>query len=154
MRSRGMTYVLLAVVLGIWGVVAWKLFFARPDSPAVPETVAVPKTKALQTEADTLRLDYCDPFLRATAVRPATDRSVTVAPIQGNAAAPAVEPPAFTYTGMIRKGRTPYFLFLVNGIQEMIRPGGSLGEYRLASGCADSVVMTRDNRDFCLKPQS
>ena len=148
-----MTYVLLAVVLGIWSVVAWKIFFSHPDGPAVPEPVAMPAARTAPAHADTLRLDYRDPFLSEIASKPAVARDtvVAVATVQ---AAPAVEPPAFTYTGMIRKGLTPYYLFTVDDMQAMIRPGESIGEYRLADGCADSVVVTRDNRDFCLKPQS
>lgn len=37
MKSNGLTYLLLVVVLGVWSVVVWKLFFSKPEvTPAAP----------------------------------------------------------------------------------------------------------------------
>lgn len=70
MKSRPLTYLLLVVALGIWGVVAWKLFFSGPK-PAASDPAAVPVARNNpRADIDTLRLDYPDPFLRAVATKP------------------------------------------------------------------------------------
>ena len=46
MKSRPLTYLLLVVALGIWGVVAWKLFFSGPK-PAASDPAAVPVARNL-----------------------------------------------------------------------------------------------------------
>ena len=62
MKSKTTTYVLIAAVLSIWGIIAWKLF-----KPERPEEVSM-NPPALQTEKtkilDTLVFGYADPFLK------------------------------------------------------------------------------------------
>ena len=75
MKSRWTTYLLLAAVVAVWGVVAWRILApARPaasdvrpatDAPAAPPIVA-----------ETLRLDYPDPFLKGVAAPTPAARSV------------------------------------------------------------------------------
>ena len=103
--------------------------------------------------ADTLRLDYRDPFLQtATAMAP-TVRSVAVTPIQDKMVEQMVDPPAFTYTGMICKDRMSYYIFTVGDTQTMIRLGESINEYRLVSGCGDSVQIFKASQTYILKAQ-
>ena len=86
MKSRPLTYLLLVVALGIWGVVAWKLFFSGPK-PAASDPAAVPVARNNpRADIDTLRLDYPDPFLRAVATKPSVPGSVSArAPVRSKA---------------------------------------------------------------------
>lgn len=61
MKSNGLTYLLLVVVLGVWSVVVWKLFFSKPEvTPAAPAALVTRQKKP--ANGDTLQLDYPDPF--------------------------------------------------------------------------------------------
>ena len=75
MKSRWTTCLLLAAVVAVWGVVAWRILApARPSAPDVrpaTDTPAVP-----QIVAETLRLDYPDPFLKGVAAPTPAARSV------------------------------------------------------------------------------
>ena len=70
MKSNGLTYLLLVVVLGVWSVVVWKLFFSKPEvTPAAPAALVTRQKKP--ANGDTLQLDYPDPCLRAAVPQPA-----------------------------------------------------------------------------------
>lgn len=63
MKRKTMTYLLLAAVIGIWGVIGYKLITAttgHPD-PAVAPAVVLKKT---QPEAYPLKRNYRNPFLK------------------------------------------------------------------------------------------
>lgn len=153
MKSRGMTYLLLAVVLGVWGVVLWKVFFTRRDAAIVSPVATVHPVNRNAAIIDTLRLDYRDPFLEIPpqTVPPLSERA-TVRSILKQADRSEPEAPTFSYLGVIRKSDKLHFLFTVEGSQVMIRPGESIGEYRLCGGCADSVQFIKGLHSFYLKP--
>ena len=63
MKSRWTTYVLLVVVLAVWGAVAWKIF--NPSSKDEANTVPQVRVQVVPKEhQDTLLCDYPDPFLK------------------------------------------------------------------------------------------
>lgn len=151
MKSRPLTYLLLVVALGIWGVVAWKLFFSGPK----PATVAPPAASALRNDnpasEDTLRLDYPDPFLRAAAAKPSVPGSVSArAPVRSKA---KNERPAakLACTGRIRKEGTDRYLISINGRNHLLRQGESAGGFRLHAVGADSLWLAADGRKYGLK---
>lgn len=71
---------LLAAVVAVWGVVVWRIFSPPPSRQlsALPSPASViPSTP----EADTLQLDYLDPFLKKLASQTlSTLRTVQVLP--------------------------------------------------------------------------
>ena len=68
MKSRWTTCLLLAAVVAVWGVVAWRILApARPAAPDVRPATDAPAVP--QIVAETLRLDYPDPFLKAWPLR-------------------------------------------------------------------------------------
>ena len=62
MKSKTTIYVLIAAVLVIWGVIAWKLFVPSRVETNTART-SVSKT-VVASEIDTLMLDYPDTFLK------------------------------------------------------------------------------------------
>lgn len=151
MKSRPLTYLLLVVALGIWGVVAWKLFFSGPK-PAASDPAAVPVARNNpRADIDTLRLDYPDPFLRAVATRPSVPGSVSArAPVRSKA---KNERPAakLACTGRIRKEGTDRYLISINGRNHLLRQGESAGGFRLHAVGADSLWLAADGRKYGLK---
>ena len=75
MKSRWTTCLLLAAVVAVWGVVAWRIL--APARPAAPDVRPATDTPAVpQIVAETLRLDYPDPFLKGVAAPTPAARSV------------------------------------------------------------------------------
>lgn len=147
MKSRPLTYLLLVVALGIWGVVAWKLFFSGPK-PAAAVPVARNNPRA---DIDTLRLDYPDPFLRAVATRPSVPGSVSArAPVRSKA---KNERPSakLACTGRIRKEGTDRYLISIDGRNHLLRQGESAGGFTLRQIRNDSLVMVRDTECYLVK---
>lgn len=67
MKKQNKTYLLLAVVLGIWGIIGYKFFSAvNPDAPEIAQVtsdqVFVPK-QMKEREVFSIVADYRDPFL-------------------------------------------------------------------------------------------
>lgn len=151
MKSRPLTYLLLVVALGIWGVVAWKLFFSGPK-PAVSDPAAVPVARNNpRADIDTLRLDYPDPFLRAVATRPSVPGSVSArAPVRSKA---KNERPSakLACTGRIRKKETDHYLISIDGRIHLLQQGESAGGFTLRQIRNDSLVMVRDTECYLVK---
>ena len=141
MKSRPLTYLLLVVALGIWGVVAWKLFFSGPK-PAASDPAAVPVARNNpRADIDTLRLDYPDPFLRAVATRPSV-----------RSKAKNERPSAkLACTGRIRKEGTDRYLISIDGRNHLLRQGESAGGFTLRQIRNDSLVMVRDTECYLVK---
>ncbi|MDE7129860.1 MAG: hypothetical protein K2O07_06070, partial [Alistipes sp.] len=79
MKSRWTTRLLLAAAVTVWSIVAWRLF--APSGPAAPQMRPTADTAPVQPcAADTLRLNYSDPFLRGKAAPKSASRS-TVRPL-------------------------------------------------------------------------
>lgn len=151
MKSRGLTYLLLVVVLGVWGVVAWKLFFSGPKE-TIPGPVAVPRTREnLHIADDTLRLDYPDPFLRAAAAKPSAPAPVpvtsTARPV-GRKELPAAQ---LACSGRIRKQGIDRYLVSVDGHVHLLARGETAAGFTLQALRGDSLVMVRDGRTYFVK---
>lgn len=87
MKSRWTTYLLLAAVAAVWGLVAWKIC-APAGAPSAAAGPIAPGAAAPAVASDTLRLDYPDPFLKGAA-RPAVAARAAVRPLPAaKAAAP------------------------------------------------------------------
>lgn len=152
MKSRPLTYLLLVAALGIWGVVAWKLFFSGPK----PAAVTPPAASALRNDSpaseDTLRLDYPDPFLRSVAAKPS-------APIIRTSAARTPRPTTrnkrsatmLACTGRIRKQGTDHYLVSIDGRVHLLRQGQSAEDFTLRQVRNDSLVMARDTECYLVK---
>ena len=149
MKSRPLTYLLLVVALGIWGVVAWKLFFSGPK-PAASDPAAVPAVGSdTRTDDDTLRLDYPDPFLRTATAKPPARTSAKGTPRptaqQKRSAA------KLACTGRIRKQGTDHYLVSIDERVHLLRQGQRAGDFTLRQVRNDSLVMVRDTECYLVK---
>jgi hypothetical protein len=151
MRSRVTTYVLIAAVLAVWGVVAWKLFFSSPDLPAV--VTAKPTERPQQKpEDDFLLLNYADPFLKNTepAVEVLTEQ---ISKPSHSKPAKSLAKPPIKYAGTIKKGGKVTHIFEHAGTLHSMAPGDEFEGYVLAETYADSVRMTKNGDDFIILTQ-
>lgn len=148
MKSKKTTYLLLGGVLVVWGLILWKMFFSKAEDVA-PAT-SVHRVVAEPAAADTLRLDYRDPFLEETVVatRPAPRPQATVSHV----VAPPVEqppPPSYTehrlrYLGRITRSGTANGLVEIDGVLHTVRLGDTAEGYRLETIWRDSIKLRHD----------
>lgn len=148
MASKKTTYPLLAAVLVIWGVIAYKLLV--PGSKDV--SVSTPKAQAaaaVSRERDSLRANYRDPFLGGM---PRQERKVVVSPVL---ALPSTPPPretiAVTCHGSLVEGQNTYCLISLDGRRHMLAPGESAEGFLLARITPDSIFLQKSGQYYSAK---
>jgi hypothetical protein len=139
MKSRAATYTLIAGVLAVWGIILWKVFVPERDAQAPPPRST--EKKVAEDVADSLILDYRDPFLgdiveKRHERRP--EQTVTAPREVEQAAPPSVEH-RLRYMGRIMRGGVPYGLVEIDGTLHTMRRGEAAGDYRLDVVWQDSV---------------
>lgn len=149
MKSRKTAYVMLPLVLAIWGTIGWKVYASLGNEPAAvtAERTAPVKDRSVQLP-DTIRLiaNYRDPFLDKLV---ATEKP-TVKPIRNPKPAQPGTPqvsqpvqvwPQVTYHGLIKRSgdeKTVGFL-RVNGTSHFIRGNEAAGVVNVVRLWKDSV---------------
>ena len=145
MKKQTKTYILLGVVLLIWGIIGFRIYGSLSPTPEVNEVagMATFRPKAIkEREHFTILADYRDPFLGTMPAREVVRKKIkkTVAP---------QEPmPEMTYTGYITDTSTQgkiYFITMA-GQQYMLSPKEKVGEMTLISGTATKVKIRYKNR--------
>ena len=143
MKKKNKTYLLLAVVLGIWGVIIFKFIWVlNPSSEQAVKTrtEAVFKPKQIkERELFALALDYRDPFLGTVDV-PRKNRkpSNTIAKPKKVIPTKSVE-----YTGFIQKSNSNQLIFFVTveGRQQMMKINDSFQDVMLVKGTKKSITV-------------
>lgn len=150
MKSRWTTYLLLAAVVAVWGIVAWKVFAPADDTApeARPRAVA---PAAGTPVADTLLLDYPDPFLKGAARPVAAARSVVRGLPSPKPAPPRRERVAIVHLGTIRSGGEPLYILTLDEGQYELSRGGSAGEFVLTACDGDSLYLRRAGLTYGVK---
>lgn len=141
MKKKNKTYLLLAVVLGIWGVIIYQFVGAfNPPSETVIEDIAaavfVP-TKVQEREFFALALDYRDPFL-GTAVAPKKKKSQ---PKKVRAPKKVVPSKSIQFTGFIQQKNTAQKIFFVTveGQQQLMKVNDTFNEVNLVKGSEHKI---------------
>lgn len=149
MKSRWTTYLLLAVVVAVWGVVAWKIFAAADNTP--PAARPKPSETAAKTAAaDTLQLDYADPFLKG-AVRAAAGRS-SVRSLSGvKPVPPKRERVKIVHLGTVTSAGRPLYILTVGETQYELTHGESAGDFVFADCDGDSLYLRKEGVMYGVK---
>lgn len=150
MKSRWTTYLLLAAVAAVWGLVAWKICAPAGAPSAVAGPIAsVPTAPAVAS--DTLRLDYPDPFLKG-APRPAVAARAAVRPLPAaKTAAPRRGRVEIVHLGTVRSlGRVLYILTVGERQYELLQ-GEAAGEFVLTACDRDSLYLCKDGVTYGVK---
>lgn len=139
MNKKTITYLLLAVVLGIWGVIGTKLV-SGVKAPPVRENGAV-RTKAKQPAAVyPLKLNYRNPFFAPVPVK---DTVASVARISRPRPAEVKEPVDIQYRGRVTAdGEVYYVIELVSGYYSF-KPGDTVQGLLLKTEGADSLYFSK-----------
>ena len=151
MKSRWTTCLLLAAVVAVWGVVAWKIF--HPARPAAPDVRPATSTPApLPVVAETLRLDYPDPFLKgAAAPAPAAPPVVRRLPPAGKAVPKGRERVQFSHLGTVSAGGQALHILTIGGRQYELSLRDTAAGFRLTGADRDSLYLEREGTVYGVK---
>ncbi len=149
MKSRWTTYLLIVVVLAVWGLIAERIFFGCPDNAETTGKPDIETERIIRPhETDTLRCDYPDPF-RVGRTKPSARKPKTVKKIKRPAGRKR-EKVALDYFGSVRSGERMLHIVHIDGVQYELSVGGSAGGYRLKSADADSLYFEKDGIIYSL----
>lgn len=150
MKSRWTTYILLTAVIAVWGIVAWKIFvpasdvattvLPRPPAPAPAEAVA-----------ETLRLDYPDPFLKDAPRHIAGPRSAVRPLSPKKAAPPRRERVQLTHLGTFASNGRRLHILAIGEEQYELSPSDSAGGFLFLSNDRDSLYLSKNGVTYGVK---
>ena len=150
MKSRWTTYLLLAAVAAIWGVVVWKI--AVPANDVVSVSCTKPTAVVVEIPAvDTLRLDYADPFLKDVPRTVTVRAAVRNLPLPKIAVAPKRDRVKIVHLGTVTSAGRPLYILTVGDIQYELTHGGAAGDFVLAECDDDSLYLRKDGVSYGVK---
>ncbi len=140
MGKNTKTYVLLAVVLVIWGIIAVRIF--STISPETQEEQAISKAsftplKVIAPDTFSINADYRDPFLGTYPASAATAAKPKRTPKKEM---PAI---AVQYTGsMVNSSAKKHIYFVtINGQQHLLEKGKTAGDVTLIHGTEKAITI-------------
>jgi hypothetical protein len=147
MKNKLTAKFLLPVVLGIWGLIGWKVYAAINGSDEAvksSEPVITKTAKSNLPDSLALSLDYRDPFLSKTEQKRSPG---TVYPVihPGNTTKPEQPKPAtaswpkINYSGLVKHDAKTVGFLNVNGTSYFVQPGIIAGEVKVINVWKDSV---------------
>ena len=144
MKSRWTTYLLLATVVAVWGVVAWRIL--APARPAAPDVRPATDTPAVpQIVAETLRLDYPDPFLKGVAApTPAARSVVRRLPPAKKAEPKRRERVQLSHLATVTVGGQALHILRIGEVQYELHEGDAADGWRLVRTDRDSLYLERE----------
>lgn len=150
MKSRWTTCLLLAAVAVVWGIVAWKIFAPANDAaPAVPPRAAAPVVRL--PVADTLLLNYPDPFLKGQVSAAVAAHPVVRSLPPAKVAACKRERVAASHLGTVASAWGRLYILTVGSEQYEIPCGGSAGDFVLAGCDRDSLYLRKGGVTYGVK---
>lgn len=147
-KNKTSMYVLVPIVIGIWGYIGWKIYDGLKGKDAVNIPAlgsAAPATKENVPDTFQLVANYRDPFLGKAEVPHVANTGGTSVKKQDKtpqkpAAPVAAGWPAVTYGGMIQKKQGPPFaLVTVAGQSHLVKAGEKAGDVVVLSVSRDSI---------------
>ena len=147
MKSKVTTYLLLATVLVIWGVIAWKLFApSQRDTDLLP--LPVSKT-AIYESSNTLKLNYSDPFLKKQET-PQTNPPTETIPLETQPLERIREDCPIIYIGYVRQGRNIDCIIKSDGLHHSITTGDIVNGFCLVRIYPDSLIFTKAGLSYTI----
>ncbi|MGC1633074.1 MAG: hypothetical protein WA749_13265 [Gelidibacter sp.] len=149
MKNKTKTYILLVTVLGVWGIIAYKMISAiRPAPPEIASHEQLTDFKPKQeVKRDTFSITPVsrDPFLgnlTAKSVIPPSRH-----PIKNSPEIVPVENPLITYGGLIKKQNNDAQIFVlnINSTQYLLKKGQRVNDVTLVRGNSKEVVIRYKN---------
>lgn len=143
MNNKTKTYLLLAAVLSIWGIIGFKMFSTlNPDTPLdIPQDNKVTFKPKTSTEIDTFSIQTTnrDPFLGTLYKK--KKAKVKTKPTRPK---PALVWPSITYHGAVAKqqSKAKVFVVSINGNQHIMRVGQQMDGVKLIRAVSKIITVT------------
>ncbi len=149
MKSRWTTYLLSAVVVVVWGLIAKRIFFGAPEQTAADVVCERKTERTISTyETDTLRCDYPDPFRierkKMSERKPKTTKRI-VRPAKKKR-----DKVTMRYFGSVRSDRRILHIVDVNNDRYELAVGECADGYMLKYADSDSLYFEKDEMIYSL----
>lgn len=159
MKNKSITYLLLAVVVAIWGGIFFKVFssLASPNQPVTRAAKVGPIEIIAENKPSvfTIRADYRDPFLGHRAVDHSTEDKPVVVKVAKKKAEPKVAPDMsfVKYFGLIRNSgsQKKIGLISIHNQEFMIGDGEEVSGVKCLKHYKDSIIISFQGRRACIK---
>lgn len=142
MKNKKNIYILLPLVLFIWGVVIYKFFsFTGTDEIAYNDApVGIKPIQLKKPEPIIIKADYRDPFLGKMYL-PEIPKKKSSAISKNKIAPQPVVWPQVIYKGLVtdQKNRKKVFMIVVNGQTHLTRENETIGNITLKKGNRNSI---------------
>lgn len=149
MKSRWTTYLLLTAVVAVWGIVVWKIF--TPTSDNAPVTRKTAPAKDPTSSADTLQLDYPDPFLKNGVRQPIATTPKIVRGLPAAKTPFKRERVTIVHLATVAShGCSRYILTIGDDQHELIR-GEAAGDFVLTDCDGDSLYLSKAGVTYGVK---
>lgn len=141
MKKNSITYVLIFLVLVVWGVVFYNIF--NPSGKNKVEQIASSvQTHKNENKRARLVLNYQNPF-RVGKVESKND-------IEKHKVEIKEEPPTFKYKGLIKGEKNKVIIIENNGVSVLIHRSDSVLSYKIIQINKDSVVLRKAGISYSL----
>lgn len=163
MKNKTITYILLFLVLVIWGTILYKIFFYTESESETFSMGKTSLTKITPESSDTfsLSLNYSDPFLKENVRSNSISKSSTstrksgqVKPttIKNNpSTSPQVVWPKVKYEGLIKNNNNSTAILSINGSTQFLKIGDSFNDVKVESITKDSVIVSYHKNSKTIK---
>lgn len=144
MGKKGKTYILLTVVLGIWGTIGYQVYSKmNPDEEPITTSntvVSFSPKQAIQKDTFSINADHYDPFLNKP-YQKKTANSKTRKSIKPKE---AIVFPKMAFKGAISKQKSSNNIYIleINGTQQLFKVGKEIDHVKLIKGTKKSVIIS------------
>jgi hypothetical protein len=140
-KNNRLTYILIPVVLIVWGVIGWRIF-SYGDEEAELDPIIVSDRSMTENKPAVrprLRLDYQDPFLKVGLLEPRVEEDKETPPVQVNR---NIQKPPIIYKGLIA-GAKGSVVGLVDYQSQsyLVHQGDAIGSFQIRGIYADSLLI-------------
>jgi type II secretory pathway component PulC len=153
LKNKTKIYVLLVIVLGVWGTIAYKIL--NGISPSVPQAnkqeldIAFKPDKRTQMDTFSVTPVNRDPFLGVLThnIQKVTSKKVEPKPKKSSL--------SISYSGMVSNQKASDKVFIVNirSKQYLLKKGQTIDSVKLIKGDLDKIVVSYNNKSLTVKRQ-
>lgn len=144
-----MIYVLIPIVLLVWGYIGFQIFNYGEDEDVI-EPIRIDQiitNQKQKTEVKTFALNYADPFLKGVQNRPVVNKSILSTKSQSPKKVIPVNWGDVTYNGFVKnqKSEKKIALLNINGRQSLASKGENVQGLIILSIEQDSVLLEKEH---------
>lgn len=162
MKSNRTKYLMLLLVVSIWGLVVYRFLTYRTDGALSDQVTTNQNFDISQKSGDTftLALNYADPFYSHTPERSTAGDNPQTAEKPAEKARVVIEPPkprivwpAVLYKGVVlnEKHNSNSVIIIINGSTQILKKGDEVQGVRVISIGKDSIALRFSNQQRFFK---